>query len=94
VRSVSGVPEGWVSYLREWYEYDAVARCTPDRRDELRVQLAFVSLRRELIDAQRRALIRSRNEQTIGDRVMQRLQRELDLQASQLTGLPRQGGSG
>ena len=95
VRSVSGIPEGWVSYLREWYEYDAVAGCTPDRRRELEVQLAaFVSLRGELIDAQRQALIRSRNEQTIGDPVMRRLQRELDLQASQLAGLPRQGGSG
>jgi NhaP-type Na+/H+ or K+/H+ antiporter len=95
VRIVSGVPEGWVSYLREWYEYDAVAGCTPDRRRELRVQLAaFVSLRGDLIDAQRQALIRSRNEQTIGDQVMRRLQRELDLQASQLTGLPGQGGSG
>jgi len=48
--------------------------------------LAFQRLRRELLEAERGAIVRLRNEGTINDEVMQRIERDLDLEDSRLDG--------
>jgi CPA1 family monovalent cation:H+ antiporter len=45
---------------------------------------AFQRLRRELLDAERRAVVELRNEGTITEAVMQRVQRDIDLEDSRL----------
>ena len=46
--------------------------------------LAYQQLMRELLDAQRRALVQLRKEGTINDEIMRRVQRELDLEEQRL----------
>ena len=46
--------------------------------------LAYQRLVRELLEAQRRAIIRLRNQGVISDGVMHRVERELDLEDSRL----------
>lgn len=46
--------------------------------------LAYQRLVRELLEAQRRAIVRLRNEGAISDDVMHRIERELDLEDSRL----------
>ena len=45
---------------------------------------AYQRLRRELLDAERRAVVELRNEGTITEAVMQRVQRDIDLEDSRL----------
>ena len=45
---------------------------------------AYQRLRRELLDAERRAVVELRNEGTITEEVMQRVQRDIDLEDSRL----------
>ena len=46
--------------------------------------LAYQQLMRELIDAQRRALVQLRKEGAVNDEIMRRVQRELDLEEQRL----------
>ena len=46
--------------------------------------LQYQRVRRELLDAERRAIVALRNEGRIAEEVMQRLQRDLDLEDSRL----------
>ncbi len=58
-----------------------------DEADDGRVEersLAFQRLRRELLEAERGAILRLRNEGAINDEVMQRIERDLDLEDSRL----------
>ncbi len=45
---------------------------------------AFQRLRRELLDAEREAVLRLRSEGKIGDEAMRRIERDLDLEDSRL----------
>lgn len=85
-RSHSEVPADLLANLSELYAYGLLAVQAPGgKKITPQDRAAYLALRRELIKAQRRALIQSRNTDTIGDEVMRRLQRELDLQTAQLS---------
>lgn len=84
-RNVIGVPAGLLAHLREKYEHDAGSTVSPARSQLVRAEpSSSVRLRLRLIEAQRRALVQARNEESISDDVMRCLQRELDLQTAQL----------
>jgi CPA1 family monovalent cation:H+ antiporter len=76
------VPAALLTNMTEIYAYaqpHAGDGITPGQ------QAAYVALRRDLIKAQRNALILSRNNYAISDEVLRRLQRELDLKTAQLS---------
>ena len=85
--------EDWVhpetaSRLRGQYRFRAnrfQARYTGEDGDGVEEQSArFQRLRRELLDAERSAVIALRNDGVITEEVMQRVQRDIDLEASRL----------
>ena len=59
--------------------YDGVDSDGEEERSQ-----AFQRLRRELLDAERMAVVRLRNEGVITEEVMQRVQRDIDLEDSRL----------
>lgn len=80
----SGVSPDLLAHLRQFYEYDAQAVASPGHLRAARKQrTAYIRLRHDLIEAQRRALIQARNAREINEDVMRRLQRELDFQIAQ-----------
>ena len=85
--------EGWVleetaERLRGQYQFRIdrfSARADPDADEKLEKRsLKFQRLRRELIDAERHAVVELRNTAEISDEVMRRVERDLDLEASRL----------
>ena len=63
------------------------ARADPDGDGKIEKRsLKYQRLRRELIDAERHAVIELRNTGEISDEVMRRIERDLDLEASRLDG--------
>jgi monovalent cation/hydrogen antiporter len=82
------VREDTVERLRAFYEFrrrrlSARAGFDPDHGYEER-SLAYQRLARELLDAQRRAIVRLRNNGEISSDVMRRVERDLDLEDSRL----------
>jgi len=89
------VGESWVledtaERLRGQYRFRIdrfSARIDPDRDGDGRIEkrsLKFQRLRRELIDAERHAVVEMRNTGEISDEVMRRIQLDLDLEVSRL----------
>jgi CPA1 family monovalent cation:H+ antiporter len=79
-----------VSYLRAIHEhrthrYDGDGDAEEAERDRLQDSVAR-RLKREVLQAERKAVIQLRDEGTIGDEVLRRLERELDLQDTWLEG--------
>lgn len=80
------VPDALLANMTELYAYGLLAGQAPaGRQISAGERAAYLGLRRDVIKAQRRALIQSRNAEAISDEVMRRLQRELDLQTAQLS---------
>jgi CPA1 family monovalent cation:H+ antiporter len=87
------VAEGWVlddtaERVRGQYRFRIdrfSARTDPDGDGKLEKRsLKYQRLRRELIDAERHAVVELRNTGEIGDEVMRRVERDLDLEISRL----------
>jgi Na+/H+ antiporter len=80
--------EDTIERVRGMYEYRRrrfAAQRDGDGTVEIEERsLAYQELMRELIDAQRRALVQLRKEGAINDEIMRRVQRELDLEESRL----------
>jgi CPA1 family monovalent cation:H+ antiporter len=79
-----------VSYLRSIHEhrthrYDGDGDVEEAERDNAQDGVAR-RLKREVLQAERQAVIQLRDEGTIGDAVLRRLERELDLQDTWLQG--------
>jgi monovalent cation/hydrogen antiporter len=80
--------EDTVERLRRWYQFrrgrlKARAGYRADDGSEDR-SLAYQRLVRELLEAQRRAIVRLRNQGEISNEVMHRIERDLDLEDSRL----------
>lgn len=91
---------GWMSSEEDWTREDTVERLRAlydYRRRRLSARmgsgedegyedrsLAYQRLVRELLEAQRRAIVRLRTEGAISNDVMHRIERELDLEDSRL----------
>jgi monovalent cation/hydrogen antiporter len=91
------VGEGWVlddtaERVRGQYRFRIdrfSARTDPDGDGKIEKRsLKYQRLRRELIDAERHAVVEMRNTGEISDEVMRRVERDLDLEASRLDDRP------
>jgi hypothetical protein len=65
-------------------DFAADLRVDGDDEDLETRSAAFQRLRRELLEAEREAVLRLRSEGRIGDEVMRRVERDLDLEDSRL----------
>lgn len=84
------VPEPMANRLRTQYRFRQ-ERHSAQHRGEADARLEagsarFVAFRNDLLDAERRALLELRTTGCIGDGVMHRIQRDLDLEQERLTG--------
>ena len=88
IRSEGWAPPEKLEHLQEQYdarERRLAARCRDEGDGELEATFSgYERLQRELIDAQRNEIVRLRDVGAIGDEVLVRLQRELDLEEVRL----------
>ena len=75
------VVEQWAEW-RSAADFAADLEADGDNEDLETRSVAFQCLRRELLEAEREAVLRLRSEGRIGDEVMRRVERDLDLEDS------------
>jgi monovalent cation/hydrogen antiporter len=82
-----GVQEDTTTRMRDVYEYRRrrfAARHSEQTEGHEERSLAYQRFRRELLDAERAALLRLRSEGRISDEVRRRVERDLDLEDARL----------